>query len=377
MKLVSWRLILACVVLAWGVSRLQNKPEPIQCEIMRDLLERTYTVDAWMLPATGKVGEVPVLPFALVAACGPAALNMDYAYKTRFAAPGDVGPTDKLPEGDILDPWAVLEARNRSVRVRPVEPYDPTSTDYFGGLQKLSEGSERDASVAAASECAKNQTCALYFDNTWTTDDVGTMLGEKHPLVDLLSSALFGSAFLANFKFDMITATMHSAPLCAIALQFSSRKRWTVVQPHIARKFLKPRKRLQVNVIGPFTQDQTEVLSHLPHYDVTTGPGEALYLPEFWYHIVHSGQGDNFLVNFRVAFRGFKYLWNSPNPLLPTLKGWAVLMGVDSLGLVGKLTRGDTTHDRLQDEVRITNDAKKSTYVLNNPFEDTLVKKWP
>uniref|UniRef100_A0A7S2SEZ1 JmjC domain-containing protein n=1 Tax=Rhizochromulina marina TaxID=1034831 RepID=A0A7S2SEZ1_9STRA len=79
---------------------------------------------------------------------------------------------------------------------------------------------------------------------------------------------------------------LHCEPIANVALQITGRKRWTIVDP--ANSFalqpaLSPDGRAYV--FADLDPDSHHLV-RIPRFEVVLGPGEALYLPTWWWHRV-------------------------------------------------------------------------------------------
>jgi len=106
------------------------------------------------------------------------------------------------------------------------------------------------------------------------------------------SNNLFGS----NFPKDIMSASLHCAPIDSVAVQLFGTKTWLFVSPKDVNKI----GNLPFPTILTFPLTDDELLSQVDNiYVAVQKPGDLLYFGPNWCHAVHTSGGPNFMFNIR------------------------------------------------------------------------------
>jgi len=301
--------ILVVVILAIAIKiaiYYVQEPEPLVCETMKKFLLASKKTSEWQLekdPST--VGEFPKIPFDMIEECGWRSFKeMPFPYTFQFLD----STSEQLKEDYLLKTFM---EKNKTVQYREV-PDNAFATIF--DITTLSRNSVKEGSFSEAWECISQSKCIMYFDNSWARADYETVLSKE--VVDVITTGVnFGSMFLSNYAERLRTATAHAAPIKSLATQMTKTKTWDFINPKVAKEYSAVYEKSGVTLLGMMSQNQTKVLEKIPHYQVTTHPGEGLYFPEFWIHIVTSDGGMNLMTNWRQDPTYVDLFMNSPHKL--------------------------------------------------------------
>lgn len=129
------------------------------------------------------------------------------------------------------------------------------------------------------------------LDEKFETDDIKNLLKEKG------SPLLFGTSFISNFKNNRISTGSHSAMVVSMALQLVGKKKW------IMHSFNESKNKYWYGTIWVlFPNCVADFLKNLekPYY-VETEPGDVLYFPIAYQHLVYTEEGTNLMLNIRTV----------------------------------------------------------------------------
>jgi len=276
--------------------------EPGACSVIRETLLATQKVANWQQrndPATPL--ELPKIPFNLIEDCGRESFNMPFPYTFKWSE-------ESISEEDLVRKFL---AKNKTVAYRPAadlraNPNTPF-TMMIAKLEKMHQGSFEEAWP-----CISKGKCTLYFDNTWVKEDYESIMPDN-VVKTLIEGSSFGSMFMSSYKNDHITAAAHSAPQKSLATQITKSKKWIFIDPMIAKEYHAVDENEFVSVLHSMSQDHDKVLKSTPRYEVITGPGDGVYFPEFWFHIVFTEGGLNTMTNWRMSAQLLEGFRRSPH----------------------------------------------------------------
>lgn len=303
-----------------ALSLLFTPRDTEECAVLR----RTLLAQQAMDPHREGPIDFSYVSLELVASCGAEAMRMPQPYKIRIES--------TKTEAQLQHEFFAL--KKPTVRVRDIHPFNKSVEKLLTGtFGSFTDNHERQLLFPEAHACLKDGTCALFFDNTWTYDDIKPMVPTTPggSLESLLNHTRFGNMFCTNLSQSRKTARLHSAVFHgSIAVQLAGIKRWKFWNPSALdeRGFQSDESsfgRLLGSFIQPFA-GMNEVMNNVPHYDVVTIPGDFLYFPSHWTHVVWTDAGWNNMINLRMAFTArtvFQSLLNARK--LHTVKGAARL----------------------------------------------------
>lgn len=307
---ISWKAILAVAFVAF-IRKLRTPAEPVACGVIRDTLEASFKVNNWMAQrAINLNATFPIIPLSLIDKCGDASFKMPHPFKFVF---------DENPISGEEVVGAFL-ARNKTVYTRPVPPLEVLErltefSDVYQGKFLSEKMSFQDAWPQI-----HDGTRRMYFDNTWESVDYKSIMSESAYDSLMAKSAFFaGSMFMSCNKKFLLTAPAHSAPVKSVATQVTNRKDWVFLDPKVVKKYLTSELNHVITKTVLISQNDAEVLKHVPHYTVSTNAGEGVYFPEYWFHIVYTEPGVNIMTNWRQQ-QEVMAAWNSPSPFMDKVK---------------------------------------------------------
>ena len=300
--------IFGILALKAGKALFHGK-EPVACTTMRESLLATQKVAEWEFDKDPSVARsFPEMPFDLIKECGAESFKMPFPYVFTFDETAD-SVQDQQKYVDLF------LAKNKTVAHRPADVEEHRAFGFF--LNRFI-GLVRD-SFDYVWGCINSGECILYFDNSWTPADYGDILGEDVSKA-LFSSSDFGSMFLSNYNSYRMTAGAHAAPIKSLATQFLNYKDWIFYDPKVVKKYLRVETSTAITIISPMTQNHDEIMNSIPRYFVRTGPGQGVYFPEFWVHIVYTAPGVNLMANWRQSPTLLDNLITSPHRLRNRLR---------------------------------------------------------
>lgn len=337
------------------VTFQMSEPEPSACKTMKLFLLASKLTSEWQLEKDPSiVGQFPKIPFDMIQECGWRSFkDMPFPYTFQFLDPN----SEELREEKLLD---IFLKKNKTVQYREV-PEDGYATEF--GITTFSKHSPKEGTFAEAWECISQSKCIMYFDNSWKREDYESVMSKD--VVDTLTKGVnFGSMFLSHYAKRMVTAAAHAAPFKSLATQMTKTKTWDFINPKVARKYNQVFEEAGVTLLGMMSQNQTKVLEMIPHYQVTTHPGEGLYFPEFWIHIVTSDGGMNLMTNWRQDPTFYDMFMNSPHSTGTTVGLMMKMMAMTSIKTYfhSFFKRG---HDILQNRIKVREKDMLKLYELN------------
>lgn len=123
---------------------------------------------------------------------------------------------------------------------------------------------------------------------------------------------------------------LHCEPIGNVVVQLEGEKRWTLVSPehsHLLRPTVAPDGRAYFfSMLDPVNPSS---LMHVPRYEVTTRPGDVLWVPPWTWHRVEYLEGVTALTASLFHFRPGEFVRNNPTfagLILPNL--FKELLGV-------------------------------------------------
>ena len=282
--------------------------EPEACTVMRETLLATKKVDSWAHERdVTKPMSFPRMPFHLIEECGLESFNMPFPYTFRF-------------EENPVEPDVLVErfmANNKTVAYRPSADYTAsTNTPFSFTIQKLIQQSW--GSFEEAWQCISKGKCILYFDNSWNKDDYTKVMSDE-AVKTLLGASDFGATFMSNYDAYALTSAFHAAPIKALSTQMIGAKEWIFIDPAVAKKYLPVDNNFMVTTINSMTQDHDEILKHVPRYFVRNEPGEAVYWPEWWLHMITTDPGLNIMTSWKMHVKYLTYFTTSPHPIYKSI----------------------------------------------------------
>jgi len=100
-------------------------------------------------------------------------------------------------------------------------------------------------------------------------------------------------AFISNFESGLLTAPYHGAPMfLSLAVQYLGSKTWLFIPPE---DFLSDEGFRSVPAV-PFLKPQRAPKNNYKMYVYHSRPGDLLFFPESWGHIVYTHPGPNMMV---------------------------------------------------------------------------------
>lgn len=297
------------VLIAVLSSFMFSNTETEECAVLRRTLLAQQAMDEHR---EGPI-DFPYISLSLVAACGAEAMRMPQPYKMRI----DNGKS----EADLQKEFFAL--KKPTVRVRDIQPFNESVEKLLTSkLGAFTASDDRAMPFEDAHECLGAGTCALFFDNTWTYPDIKPMVPTTPggSLESLLEHTRFGNMFCTNLSKTRMTARLHSAAFHgSVAIQLAGVKRWRFWNPAALDRYgVRSDEwsygRLVASVFMPFA-GMNEVWSKIPHYDVVTGPGDFMYFPSHWTHIVWTEAGWNTMINLRMCFTASTVLQSFNNAM--------------------------------------------------------------
>jgi len=259
------------------------------CAVMREILGATQKVAEWEFDKDPTIPRsFPEVPFELLRQCGSPSFGMPFPYVFTF----DENPLDAQSYMDIF------LAKNKTVAHRVSG--EEAKINYLFGFYLQELASLVWAPFETVWNCISAGECVLYFDNSWSPDDFRQVLGEDAS--DVLTSASdFGSMFLSNYDEYRLTASTHAAPFKSLVTQMTAYKDWVFMDPAVYKKYLPVETESAITVIAPMSQNQDDIFSRIPRYNVRTNAGQGVYFPEFWLHTVTTAPGINLMANWRQS----------------------------------------------------------------------------
>lgn len=144
-----------------------------------------------------------------------------------------------------------------------------------------------------------------------------------------LSQGREESKFEGSTSVNATRTDFHCEPIANIAMQFVGRKRWTLVDPALSfglRPSLSPDGRAYIYANVPPDGD---LIGRVDKYEVTTEPGDILYVPTWWWHRIDYLPGETSFTVSLFHLRPTQMIGNNalfitvllPN-LVKELVGW-------------------------------------------------------
>jgi len=133
------------------------------------------------------------------------------------------------------------------------------------------------------------------FESITDSDDVQKLLGRD---LRNLGNGDYkqNNLFTSNFDKDLMSATLHCAPLDSVSIQLFGTKTWFFVGPQDLNNFQNVPFPTAFNV--PMTDD--ELLSKIRNVHVAVQrPGDLVYFGPNWCHAVFTSKGPNLMFNLR------------------------------------------------------------------------------
>ena len=272
--------------------------EPGACSVMRETLLATHKIAKVQYKGDPTEPlEFPKIPFSLIEECGPESFNMPFPYTFKWTE-------DNIDAKDLVP---MFLSKNKTVSYRPAADFGLIKNTPFNylltKLEKMKKGS-----FDEAWQCISKGKCSLYFDNTWVKDDYESIMPDN-VVKTLIHGSDFGSMFMSNYKEYQLTAPAHAAPFKSLSTQITQAKKWVFFDPFISKDYLPVDQKALVTVVQSMAQDHEETLKKIPRYEVVTGPGDGLYFPEWWIHVVYTEPGVNTMTSWRMpaqVLSGFK-----------------------------------------------------------------------
>jgi len=285
-----------------GVRIFSKEPEA--CTVIRETLLATKKVAEWEHERdVTKPLSFPMVPFHMIADCGPESFNMPFPYTFKF---------EENPMGadELIEKFL---AKNKIVNYRPAADFsEVTVTPFNSRVIKLPQMMQGNFEEAWA--CISKGKCTLYFDNTWSKEDYTQIMSDE--AVDaLVESSSYGSIFMSNYDKYYTTAGFHGSPHQSLVTQMTKAKDWVFIDPAVARKYLPVDTPDLAAGVNPMAQDHDEVMKYTPRYFVRTEAGEGLFFPEWWYHTVYTEPGVNIMTNWRMHVNILNAFNASPMPM--------------------------------------------------------------
>jgi hypothetical protein len=129
--------------------------------------------------------------------------------------------------------------------------------------------------------------------------------------VTQLADYRLNNLFTSNLPRELITATLHCAPIDSLTLQLVGTKTWIFVSPDDLTNY--PNIPMPTFFNLPMTDD--ELLSKVKKlYVVKQQPGDAMYFGPNWCHAVSTSAGPNLMFNMR--YNNIPLVKKSPKSLL-------------------------------------------------------------
>lgn len=278
-----------------GVSYFAQR-DTEACAVLRKTLQAQQMMDSHR---EGPL-DFAYVPVELATECGAEALRMPHPYKMRIGT--------KKTELQLQREFFNL--KKPTVRVRDIRPFNENYEKLVASsIGAFTDNADRQIPFKEAHSCLGNGTCAMFFDNSWQYDDVKPMVPTTPggSLDILFRQTRFGNMFCTNLTQSRMTARMHSAPYHGnIAVQMAGIKRWKFWNPaELGAWGIHPDESTfgttARSIFQPFA-GMAEVVYKIPHYEVTTAPGEFMYFPSHWTHVVWTDEGWNTMINLRMCF---------------------------------------------------------------------------
>lgn len=162
-------------------------------------------------------------------------------------------------------------------------------------------------------ELIKEITIPLFttlFGDRFKPSDLDPFLGLKA----LTTVPIFLAGGEATQDEGHARTDLHSEPIGNIAVQLEGEKRWLLVDP-IYTSLLRPTVAADGRAFFHSAYDPSElpeILRSLPHYEVVTKPGDALWIPTwFWHRVDYENDSASFGASL-FHFRPLEYIRNNP-----------------------------------------------------------------
>jgi len=99
-------------------------------------------------------------------------------------------------------------------------------------------------------------------------------------------------------------SALHAATAPNLNVQYSGSKRWLMIDPKYAR-YVKPNLfSTQLAVLAGATADYPAEArwTNFPRYELILHPGDALWIPSWWFHEVHNLPGEEWQISVAIRF---------------------------------------------------------------------------